>query len=108
MTVKIFEVLIQFLHFSNNEEFDGDTHPAPKLNKIWSIYEDLVTKFQNLCTSEQKVKIDESLLLYKERFVLFKRIRFGIRTHLFCESKNEYIWNFMIYTGKNTLVDREF
>lgn len=113
MTGKRFEVLKQFLHFSNNEEFDADTHPAPKLNKIWPIYENLVTKFQNLCTPEQKVTIDESLLLYKGRlgwiqYIPLKRARFGIKTYLLCESKSGYIWNFIIYTGKNTLLDREF
>ena len=113
MTGKRFETIKQFLHFSNNVEFDPANHPCPKVNKIWPIYEDLNNKFQKSITPEKIVTIDESLSLYKSRLGWvqdspFKRSRFGIQTFLLCESKSGYVYNFIIYTGKNTVLDREF
>lgn len=61
------EVIKQYLRFSNYETFDENTHPVPKLNKIWSVYHNLAIKFDNLCTPEQKVTIDESILMCKMR-----------------------------------------
>lgn len=113
MTGKRFETIKQFLHFSNNDEFDPANHPCPKLNKIWPIYEELNRKFHESITPEKLVTIDESLLLYKGRlgwvqYIPLKRSRFGIKTFLLCESKSGYVYNFIIYTGKNTVLDREF
>ncbi|GFW14939.1 piggyBac transposable element-derived protein 4 [Trichonephila clavipes] len=43
-----FLLLMKFLHFTNNEEFDKDRHPWPKLNKIyelkWNIFNANVEK----------------------------------------------------------------
>lgn len=51
MAGKGFEIVKQYLYFSINEESDETTHPAPKPNKIWLVYDNLMTKFyRNLCT----------------------------------------------------------
>ncbi|KAF2893788.1 hypothetical protein ILUMI_12384 [Ignelater luminosus] len=85
--------------------YNPATHPNPKLNKIFPIYERLVERFQNLCVPEKNITIDESLLLYKGRlgwvqYIPLKRTRFGIKTYLLSESKSGYVYNFVIYTGK--------
>ncbi|KAJ8932575.1 hypothetical protein NQ318_020684 [Aromia moschata] len=110
---KRFEAIHQNLHFSNNDEFDEASHPNPKLNKIWPVYDCLVTKFREAITPEKYIAIDESLLLYKGRlgwiqYIPLKRARFGIKTYMLCESKSGYVWNFIIYTGKQTNLDADY
>lgn len=112
MTGKRFERIKQYLHFSNNNDFDPN-NPCPKLNKIWDVYENLNNKFKILITPEKLVTLDESLLLYKGRlgwvqYIPLKRARFGIKTYLLCESKTGYVYSFIIYTGKGTVLDQEF
>lgn len=67
MAGKIFEVIKQNIHFSNNEEFNESTHPAPKLNKMCPVYDNLVSKFRNLSTPEQRIASDEKLLWHEGR-----------------------------------------
>lgn len=113
MSSRRFLQIKQYLHFSNNEDYNPENHPNAKLNKIWPIYDVLVGKFRDLCTPCQHITIDESLLLYKGRlgwvqYIPLKRARYGIKTYLLCESKSGYVWNFLIYTGKGTVIGNEF
>ena len=39
MSYKRFSDLKRFLRFSNNETFDPDGHPNPKLNKIYHVFD---------------------------------------------------------------------
>jgi len=76
-----FILLMKFLHFTNNEEFDKDNHPWPKLNKIYDIMEHLRKKFRNLYIPDKNLSIDESLMRFKGRlswkmFIAKKRARF--------------------------------
>ena len=48
-----FSLIMKFLHFSNNEDFDTSTHPAPKLKKIWEVYQMLLHKFQSTYTPQR-------------------------------------------------------
>ncbi|GBO32852.1 PiggyBac transposable element-derived protein 4 [Araneus ventricosus] len=55
---------------------------------------------------EKDVSVDESLLLYKGRlgykqYLPKKTARFGIKFYQLCESSSGYIWNRLIYTGKD-------
>lgn len=59
---------------------------------------------------ERDVSVDESLLLFKGRlswkqYMPLKRARFGIKSFLLCESSSGYIWNSVIYTGKETNIE---
>ena len=107
MSYKRFQALKRHLHFSDNAQFDAETHPNSKLNKIFPVYELLVRKFQSLYMPGRDVTIDESLMLYKGRlgwvqYIPLKRARFGIKLFLLCESKSGYVWSMIIYTGKGT------
>ncbi|KAG8239306.1 hypothetical protein J437_LFUL015082 [Ladona fulva] len=113
MSYRRFVKIRQHLHFCDNEEYDPETHPNSKLNKIWPVYQKLEEKFKKLYTPERDITIDESLLLYKGRlgwrqFIPQKRARFGIKTIVLSESRSGYVWSTIIYTGKGTLFDDEF
>lgn len=36
MSAARFELIMRYLHFSNNQTFDANNHPSPKLNKIYA------------------------------------------------------------------------
>lgn len=113
LSYRRFLLLKKFLHFSNNAEFVESTHPNPKLNKIWPVFEYLQRKFQQGYIPDKNVTIDESLMLYKGRlgwiqYMPLKRSRFGVKTYMLCESTSGYIWSTIIYTGKNTLFDQTY
>ena len=102
-----FQLLMKFLHFSNNESFDSRSHPHPKLKKIYEIFQLLSRKFQTIYMPEKDIAVDESLVPYKgklgyKQFIPSKRARFGVKLYELCESSSGYIWNIIIYTGKDT------
>jgi len=108
-----YESLKRNLHFCNNETFDRNTHPNPKLCKIWPIYEIINNKCSSLYIPERDITIDESLMLYKDRlgwvqYIPLKRARFGIKLFLLCESQSGYLFSFIIYTGKGTVITDKY
>ncbi|XP_035217648.1 piggyBac transposable element-derived protein 4-like [Stegodyphus dumicola] len=108
-----YKLLVQFLHFADNEVYDPESHPNPKLCKIWPLFERLNGKFMNAYSLSKNVSIDESLMLYKGRlgwvqYMPLKRARFGIKFYMLCESESGYIWSCIIYTGKGTILNEQF
>jgi hypothetical protein len=78
--------------------------------KIKPIFEALVNKFQTIYIPEEKIAIDESLLLYKgklgmKQYIPMKRSRFGIKLYQLCESGTGYIWNSMVHTGPDMILE---
>ncbi|XP_023230290.1 piggyBac transposable element-derived protein 4-like [Centruroides sculpturatus] len=113
MTKKKFLTIKKYLHFADTDTFDPETHPNPKLNKIWPLIEHLNFKFSTLYTPEEDITVDESLLLFKGRlswkqYIRSKRARFGIKFYNLCESSSGYLWNFTIYTGKGTVLNEKY
>lgn len=113
MKRKRFMQLKKHLHFNDDTDFNRETHPAPKLFKIWPIFNLLHSRFQEVYTPARDVTIDESLLMFKGRlgwkqYIPLKRARFGIKSFLLCESKSGYIWSMIVYTGKGTAFDPEY
>lgn len=101
------------LYFSDNEAYDPNTHPSPKLNKIWSVFENINKKCSSLYIPERDVTLDESLMLYKGRlswrqYLPLKRARFGVKYFCLCESKSGYLFSSIIYTGKGTIISPQF
>ncbi|XP_068089543.1 piggyBac transposable element-derived protein 4-like [Hyperolius riggenbachi] len=102
-----FSLIMKFLHFANNDEYDEHTHPAPKLRKIWDVYQLIQRSFRDSYVPERDVSVDESLMAYKGRlswiqYIASKRARFGLKSYRLCESSSGYIWNSVMYTGKGT------
>ena len=60
---------------------------------------------QEIYIPEKSVSVDESLLLWKGRFLYKqyipnKRSRFGIKFYELCESSSGYLWNLEMHCGK--------
>ncbi|GBN81315.1 PiggyBac transposable element-derived protein 4 [Araneus ventricosus] len=110
MSYRRFHLIHRYLHFSDDTKFDAKTHECPKLQKLWPIIKHLNTRYRETITPERDVTIDESLMLYKGRlhwkqYIPLKRSRFGIKSFILCESKSGYVYQLIIYTGKDTLFD---
>jgi hypothetical protein len=106
MTEKRFLLLLKFLHFADNSKFYPDQHHK-KICKIQPILDHLKSKFSPVYTPEQNICVNESLLLWKGRpdwfqYIPSKGSRFGMKIYKLCESSTGYVWNFIVYTGKDT------
>ncbi|XP_064103310.1 piggyBac transposable element-derived protein 4-like [Macrobrachium nipponense] len=55
MPFKRYKKIRQYLHFSDNEAYDANSHPNPKLNKIYPIYVHLENKFRNCLHPTKKI-----------------------------------------------------
>ena len=91
-----FLLLMKFMHFTNNENFDLVNHPNPKLWKFFEIMEHLCTRFREVYIPADSLSLDESLMLYKgclgwKMFNTKKRARFGLKFFVVCETESEYI-----------------
>ncbi|XP_039620849.1 piggyBac transposable element-derived protein 4-like isoform X2 [Polypterus senegalus] len=102
-----FSLIMKYLHFTNNEDYDEANHPAPRLFKLWEIYQAIVKNMQKVYVPERDVSIHESLMDFKGRlswiqYISSKRARFGIKFYMLCEASSGYIWNSILHTGKGT------
>ncbi|GFT37273.1 piggyBac transposable element-derived protein 4 [Nephila pilipes] len=91
--------ILRCLHFSNDD--------AKKIGKLQPVLSKIIANFKSAYTPERNISIDESLLLQKDRLgfrqhVPTKRSRYGIKLYKLCESISGYIYNFIVYTGKET------
>jgi hypothetical protein len=48
------------------------------------------------------MSVDESLMMWKV-YIPLKCARVGIKSFALCEAKSDYVWNFIIYTGQDTI-----
>ncbi|XP_022829638.1 piggyBac transposable element-derived protein 4-like [Spodoptera litura] len=90
------------LHFTDNTVARDNPN---KLTKIKPIIDHLNKKFSYLYLPEQQIAIDESLLLWKGRLsfaqlIANKAAQVGIKSYELCESRTGYLWQMMVYTGK--------
>lgn len=111
MSHKRFFLLLKYLHFRNNEDFNPRTDNA-RIYKIQPVLNHLLAKFQECYVPDRDVSVDESLLLWKGRlswkmYIPKKRARFGMESYRLCEAKTGYVWNILIYTGKDTELSPE-
>lgn len=100
-------------HMTDNENFDANDHPCPKLHKIWPFYDYVNKKFSEFYVPDRDISIDESLMLYKGRlswkqYIPSKRSRFGVKSYYLCEAKSGYVYSGIIYTGKGTLLNQKY
>jgi hypothetical protein len=104
---KRFHLLLKFLHFLDTSKFDPDQHHK-KLYKFQPVLNHLKSKFSSVCTSEQNICVNESLLLWNGQlgwiiYIPSKQSRFGMKTYKLCESSTGYVWNVIVYTSKDTI-----
>jgi hypothetical protein len=93
-----FSLILRCLHFTGNETDD-------KINNMHPVYDNLFTKFREMFFLDNRVTVDESLMLLKGRigwkqFIRAKWARFGIKTFDLCECSSGYVFSNTVYTGK--------
>lgn len=96
-----FELLLRFVHFSNNEEND----PKNRLSKVAPIINHLNSNFKKYYKPDEILCVDESLVPFRGRIVFRqyikqKRHRCGIKVFKLCSGPG-YTYSFRIYTGKD-------
>ncbi|XP_068250307.1 piggyBac transposable element-derived protein 4-like [Palaemon carinicauda] len=105
MSGRRFDLLQKILHLVDNATIaDG---PGRKTAKIKPFTDLILKKFRENYIPRKNISIDESLMGWKGnlswvQYIPAKRKRFGIKFFELCESSTGYIWNFCIYSGKNT------
>ncbi|GBN77865.1 PiggyBac transposable element-derived protein 4 [Araneus ventricosus] len=95
-----------FLHILRCLHFTSDAS-AKKLQKLGLIVDNLKNKFKRTYIPKENICIDESLFAWKGRlgfrqYVPSKRSRYGVKIYKLCKSVTGYVWNFLIYCGKDT------
>lgn len=78
-----------------------------KFGKVKHVIDLSIKKFKCLYIPERNISVDENLLPWKGRlgfrqYIPSKRARYGIKIYKLCESSTGYIWNALVYTGKDT------
>ena len=90
-----FELKRKFLHFVDNDSFQGYKEPT-KLFKIFPVICYLNEKFPSFYLPNRNIAIDESVTLWKGRlsfvqYLPLKASKFGIKTFKLCESDTGYL-----------------
>lgn len=99
MTRNRFELLLRFIHFSDNE-----APVVSKSHKIQPLIDLLIKKFQSLYVPNEYVCVDETLLPFRGRlsfrqYIKNKRHKYGIKLFKLCSGLG-YTFNVKMYTGK--------
>lgn len=95
-----FELLLKFLHFSNNQEEYADQDRLFKLRPLLDL---LRARFKSVYVPGSVIYIDETMVPWKGR-LLFKQYipgkahKYGVKIYKLAAT-NGYTWNFRIYTG---------
>lgn len=105
-----FLLIRRFLHFVDNSGYQRGV--SGELFKIKPVLEYFQSKFQSLFHPGKFFAVDESLLLWKGRlswkqYIPKKRSRFGIKSFELCDCSTSYLWNFIIYSGRETDLDAD-
>lgn len=95
-----FQLLLQMLHFSNNEVLTED-----RLQKLNPLVNKIRETFQRVIVPSEYVCIDETLVPFRGRlsflqYISNKRHKFGIKLFKLCLSGG-YTYDFKIYCGKS-------
>nr|XP_033331394.1 piggyBac transposable element-derived protein 4-like [Megalopta genalis]XP_033331633.1 piggyBac transposable element-derived protein 4-like [Megalopta genalis]XP_033332067.1 piggyBac transposable element-derived protein 4-like [Megalopta genalis] len=102
MSKKKFFNILRFLHFTS---VDANNNEIRKTEKIQSVMDILICRFQMAYRPRQNIVVDESLLLWKGRlsfkqYISSKRARFGVKSFILAESETGYIYNLKLYDGR--------
>ena len=97
-----FELLLRFLHFSNNEQADKNN----RLSKINKITEALNQNFQKYYELDEGICVDKSWVPFRGRvifrqFLKQKRHKYGIKVFKLCSGLG-YTYKLQIYSGKRS------
>jgi hypothetical protein len=98
-----FELILRFLHFSDNETSDK----SDRLYKIRNIVDKINSNFENLQTSGEVIAVDESMILFRGRlhfrqYIPSKRHRYGVKLFKVC-GVNGFTYKIIIYEGNQSI-----
>lgn len=96
-----FQLLLQLIHFADNETGDKEN----RLYKISNIIEKFQKKCSNECVPGETVAIDETMIPFRGRlhfrqYIPSKRHRYGVKLFKLCDP-NGYTYRLSVYTGQN-------
>lgn len=108
MTRDAFRFIRRFIHFADNSRMPkkGAANYDP-LYKINPVLRAVQIQFQKGWSAGPRVTIDESMIKYKGRAIVFvqympkKPIKHGIKVFALCDSETGYMLSFEIYTGSD-------
>jgi hypothetical protein len=106
MTYERFAAIRRYLHFNDNEKnIPIDDANRDRAFKIRPIIEHFNKAFQDAVEPEECMSIDEHMIKFRGRnimrqYIKNKPIRWGFKIWARCGSKNGYLYEFDMYTGK--------
>ena len=111
ITVKRFKKIRQGLHLNDNQQAPkrGDDN-FDKLYKVRLLTDKMNANFQEQGVSSSSQSIDEAMILFKGRncmkqYMPLKPIKRGFKVWIRCDSHTGYVYQFSIYTGRDTSED---
>ena len=98
-----FLLLLRFLHFADNAQYNPADPDRDKLYKCRSIINMIKDRCCRVYSPGKCLSMDESLVLFKGRlsfkqYISSKRARFGIKLYQLCAS-NGMLLDFLVYHG---------
>ncbi len=104
-----YQNILKFLHFSSINASPSSEDRLWKVRTVMNLFQE---SFKNCMIPNQKVVIDESLILFKGRlhfkqYIPNKRHRFGIKLFVICDCKTGVVLDVMVYTGRNLEIDKK-
>ena len=102
-----FSQINRYFHACNDLLYPGD-----KLGKVRTVIDEFQRNFKKYWNGHREVSIDEQLLGTRCRigFVQYmpkKPVRFGVKIWVLADSKQPYVMDFQIYTGKDERTPEE-
>lgn len=96
-----FEIILQYLHFSNNET----ANKSDRIFKIRPIIDMVKITFQKYYSPKEDICVDESQVPFRRRIVFrqynkSKRHKYGLKLFKLCTIPG-YTCKFSLYSGKN-------
>ncbi|KAJ1110029.1 hypothetical protein NDU88_007384 [Pleurodeles waltl] len=111
MTRNPYLLLLRMLHFVDNALALPRDHPdCDRLFKIRPVLDHFVDRFSEVYVPGKEISVDESLVLFKgclvfKQYIPSKRARYGIKLYMLSESSTGYVYNFRVYTGRDSSID---
>lgn len=101
-----FLLIFWLLHVSHEQ----NNHEPRRIDKVKSLLDLLVPKFQECYKPSQNLAVDETMVGFRGRFgakqyMPNKPVKYGIKAFTMADSKEGYLLNILVYTGADTLLN---
>ena len=106
-----FQLILKFLHFNNNDNYDRQDDDRDRLHKLRPFLELVRERCKKVYSPGKELSVDKSLVLFKGRlafkqFIRTKRARFGIKLYELCTSTGITL-DFLVYCGRGMFYNDE-